>query len=197
MSRFTADSTAERGYSMVRQSNCHTTVRHLVRKDVSGWFRPHPVSETISARPKSLYLLSPYRIATAPERNSCRLTSFKSTGFDSPANNVGPWPASLGCTTNSKSSINPSSANASGSVTPPTNSPLPAPAPRLSCSTDLAKSPHTSSAFQSTRSSVLDTTYFLAASIVRAKRSIHSGLVPAGAGDRHPASIISYVTRPK
>jgi hypothetical protein len=47
--------------------------------------------------------------------------------FDSPANNVGPWPASLGCTTNSYSSINPSSANASGSVTPPTNSPLPAP----------------------------------------------------------------------
>src|SRR5258705_9253849 len=71
------------------------------------------------------YLLSSYRIATAPEPNSSRLTSFKSTGFDSPANNVGPWPASLGCTTNSYSSINPSSANASGSFTPPTNSPLP------------------------------------------------------------------------
>jgi hypothetical protein len=42
------------------------------------------------------------------------------TRFDSPANNVGPWPASVGCTTNSYSSINPSSANASGSVTPPT-----------------------------------------------------------------------------
>ena len=44
--------------------------------------------------------------------------------FDSPANNVGPWRC-LGCTTNSYSSINPSSANASGSFTPPTNSPLP------------------------------------------------------------------------
>src|SRR5439155_4856859 len=45
------------------------------------------------------YLLGSYRIATAPEPNSSRLTSFKSTCFDSPANNVGPWPASLGCTT--------------------------------------------------------------------------------------------------
>src|SRR5215218_7862650 len=71
------------------------------------------------------YLLGSYRIATAPESNSSLLTSFKSTCFDSPANNVGPWPASLGCTTNSYSSINPSSANASGSFTPPTNSPLP------------------------------------------------------------------------
>src|SRR2546422_1844978 len=63
------------------------------------------------------YLLGSYRIATAPEPNSSRLTSFKSTCFDSPANNVGPWPASLGCTTNSYSSINPSSANACGSFT--------------------------------------------------------------------------------
>ena len=95
------------------------------------------------------YLLGSYRIATAPEPNSSRLTSFKSRGFDSPANNVGPWPASLGCTTNSYSSINPSSANASGSFTPPTNSPLPD--SRLSCSTAFARSPRTSSAFQSTR----------------------------------------------
>jgi Phospholipase_D-nuclease N-terminal len=36
------------------------------------------------------YLLGSYRIATALEPNSCRLTSFKSTCFDSPANNVGP-----------------------------------------------------------------------------------------------------------
>jgi hypothetical protein len=54
------------------------------------------------------YLLGSYRIATAPEPNSSRLTSFKSIRFDSPANNVGPWPASLGCTTNSYSSISPS-----------------------------------------------------------------------------------------
>src|SRR5262245_33410225 len=77
------------------------------------------------------YLLGSYRIATAPEPNSSRLTSFKSTHFDNPANNVGPWPTSLGCTTNSYSSINPSSANASGSFTPPTSSPLPD--SRLSC----------------------------------------------------------------
>src|SRR5205807_10144407 len=76
-------------------------------------------------------LLGSYRIATAPEPNSSRLTSLKSTCFESPANNVGPWPASLGCTTNSYSSINPSSANASGSFTPPTNTPLPD--SRLSC----------------------------------------------------------------
>src|SRR5262245_4671053 len=77
------------------------------------------------------YLLGSYCIATAPEPNSSRLTSFKSIRFDSPANNVGPWPASLGCTTDSYSSINPSSANAIGSFTPPVNSPLPD--SRLSC----------------------------------------------------------------
>ena len=37
------------------------------------------------------YLLGTYRIATAPEPNSSRLTSLKSTRFDSPASNVGPW----------------------------------------------------------------------------------------------------------
>src|SRR5439155_21506933 len=70
------------------------------------------------------YLLGSYRIATAPELNASRLTSFKSRCFDSPANNVGPWPASQGCITNSYPSINPSSANASGSFTPPTKQPL-------------------------------------------------------------------------
>src|SRR5262245_11108430 len=52
------------------------------------------------------YLLGSYRIATAPEPSSSRLTSFRSTSFDSPANNVGPWPTKRGCTTNSYSSIN-------------------------------------------------------------------------------------------
>jgi hypothetical protein len=52
-------------------------------------------------------------------------------------------------------------------------------------------SPRTSSAFQSTRFKVLDTTYFFAASIVRAKGSIQSGLAPVRAGDRNAASIIS------
>src|SRR5687767_6142642 len=134
------------------------------------------------------YLLGSYRNATAPEPSSSRLTSFKSSGFDSPANNVGPWPTSLGCTTNSYSSINPSSANACGSFTPPVNSPFPG--CRLSCRTASPRSPRTSSAFQSTRSRVLDTTYFLAASIVRAKGSVHSGIAP-DRGDRHADSIIS------
>ena len=38
---------------------------------------------------------------------------------------------------------------------------------------------------------VLDTTYFFAASIVRAKGSIQSGLAPGRRGGRHAASIIS------
>src|SRR5262249_1288018 len=142
-----------------------------------------------------VYLLGSYRIATAPEPNSRRLTSRKSIRFDSPANSVGPWPASLGCTTNSYSSINPSSANACGSFTPPTNSPLPD--SRLSCSTACPRSPRPRSAFQSTRSRALDTTSFFAAPIVGAKGSIQSGLAPVRAGGRHAASIISYVTRPK
>jgi hypothetical protein len=47
------------------------------------------------------FFLGSYRIATTPEPNSSRLTSLKSTRFDSPANNVGPRPASLGRTSNS------------------------------------------------------------------------------------------------
>jgi hypothetical protein len=56
-----------------------------------------------------------------------------------PSNNVGPWPATTGCTTNSYSSINPRSANASGRVTPPTN--RPPPGSRLSCCAACCKSP--------------------------------------------------------
>jgi hypothetical protein len=70
----------------------------------------------------------------------------------------------------------------------------------LSCCTACSRSPCTSSAFQSTWSRVLDTTYFFAVSIVRAKgitySAIHSGQIPV-ARWRHAASIISYVTRPK
>src|ERR1043166_6305434 len=75
--------------------------------------------------------------------------------------------------TNSYSSISSSSVNACARFTPPTNSPFPG--SRLSCRTASPRSPRTSSAFQSTLSSVLDTTYFFAASIVRA-----NGSVPAG-----------------
>src|ERR1041384_409910 len=127
-----------------------------------------PMPVTLRTRTSDVgYLLGTYRSATAPEPNSSRLTSCKSTRFDSPANNVGPWPAILGCTTSSYSSINPSSANASGSVTPPVNSPLPDFC--LSCCTAFSRSPRTSSAFQSTWFKVLETTYFFAASLVGAK----------------------------
>lgn len=57
--------------------------------------------------------------------------------------------------------------------------------------TAVPGSPRTNSAFQSTRSSVLDTTCFFAAPIARAKGSIHAGLAPSGGGKRHAASIIS------
>jgi hypothetical protein len=49
-----------------------------------------------TARSPDRYLLGSYRIATAPEPNSSRLTSFKSMIFESPANSVGPWPALRG-----------------------------------------------------------------------------------------------------
>ena len=135
------------------------------------------------------YLLGSYRIATAPEPNSSRLTSLKLTGFDSPANNVGPWPASLGCTTNSYSSINPSSANASGSFTPPASSPLPdsclcaaerpSPDPR-------ARAPRSNRPGPGARHDVL-----LCRIDHPGEGSIRSGLAPVGAGGRNAASIIS------
>jgi hypothetical protein len=66
------------------------------RVDLEGLARSH-TAPARKVRPMA-YRLGSYRIATAPEPNSSRLTSFKSTCVDSPANNVGPWPASLGCT---------------------------------------------------------------------------------------------------
>ena len=55
---------------------------------------PKPSGAASSPNGPDGYLIGSYRIATAPEPNSCRLTSFKTTCFDSPANNVGPWPGS-------------------------------------------------------------------------------------------------------
>jgi hypothetical protein len=46
-------------------------------------------SATWANKPNACFLGS-YRIATAPEPYSSRLTSLKSIYFDSPANNVGP-----------------------------------------------------------------------------------------------------------
>src|SRR5262249_49469201 len=82
-------------------------------------------SRRAGRRPLELYLLGPYRTPGAPAPTSRRLTSLRSRGFDSPANRVGPWPASRGCTTSSYSSINASSDSACASFTPPTDSPLP------------------------------------------------------------------------
>src|ERR1019366_6535565 len=76
-------------------------------------------------------------------------------------------------------------ANASGSFTPPTNSPLPDSC--LSFSTAFPRSPRMISAFQSARSRVLDTRYFFAASIVRAKGSIQ-GSIQSG---RDPLTMIA------
>jgi hypothetical protein len=73
----------------------------LFNRTLEGLARVASMMRATRASKPDGYLLGSYRIATAPEPNSSRLTSFKSTGFDSPANNVGPWPASLGCTTNS------------------------------------------------------------------------------------------------
>jgi hypothetical protein len=75
---------------------------------LAGQTKRTPVSGTPSVCPYTTGALF-VRMATVSEPNSSRLTSLKS----------------LGCTTNSYSSINPSSANASGSFTPPTSSPLP------------------------------------------------------------------------
>jgi hypothetical protein len=66
-----------------------TTVKH-------GSVSLGPTRPTRANKPDG-YVLGSYRIATAPERNSSRLTSLKSICFESPANNVGPWPAGLGC----------------------------------------------------------------------------------------------------
>ena len=77
---------------------------------------------------------------------------------------------------------------------PPVASPLPGSC--FSSCTASPRSPRTSSAFQSTRSRVLDTTYFFAASIVRPKGAVQSG-IPSIPGGRQADSIISYVTRPK
>jgi hypothetical protein len=78
--------------------------------------------------------------------------------------------------------------NASGSFTPPTNSPLHD--SRLTCSTACPDPRHELPVpidpVQGGRHDVL-----LAASIVRAKGSIQSGLIPVRAGGRHAASIIS------
>src|SRR5437868_15247961 len=57
------------------------------------------------------------------------------------------------------------------------------------------RSPRTSSAFQSTRSRVLDTTYFFAASIVRAKGSIQSGRAPVATLTKNLSAELSALSK--
>src|SRR5438093_8598238 len=114
--------TRENCWKRRRGLDTNSQAKSVQKKRKKLYVRQNRGRPTRANKPNG-YVLGSYRIATAPELNSSRLTSFKSIRFDSPANNVGPWPTSLGCTTNSYSSINPSSAKASGSFTPPTNSP--------------------------------------------------------------------------
>src|SRR2546428_13162214 len=80
---------------------CSTTVTGCAGDGQVGrdFGRPGPsrsmMRPTRANKPNG-YLLGSYRIATAPEPNSSRLTSLKSIRFDSPATNVGPGPATLG-----------------------------------------------------------------------------------------------------
>src|SRR3989449_10558100 len=96
---------------------CHRYALAMVRlvETLEGLASCSIMRPTRANKPNG-YLLGSYRIATAPEPNSSRLTSFKATPFASPANNVGPCPASLRCTTNSYSPIHPTSPNATGSL---------------------------------------------------------------------------------
>src|SRR4026209_1633023 len=84
----------------------------LFNRTLEGLARVASMMRATRASKPDGYLLGSYRIATAPEPNSSRLTSFKSIGFDSPANNVGPWPPSPGRTTNSHYSIKPTTHHA-------------------------------------------------------------------------------------
>jgi hypothetical protein len=62
-----------------------------VESEYFHWICPsYSMMRPTRADKRNDYLLGSYRIATAPEANSSRLTSLKSTGFDNPANNVGP-----------------------------------------------------------------------------------------------------------
>ena len=89
------------GRQLVAYRRDNDTADAAGRSEYFHWICPRcSMMRPTRANKPNGYLLGSYRIATAPEPNSSRLTSLKSTSFDSPANNVGPWPASLGCTTN-------------------------------------------------------------------------------------------------
>ena len=159
-----------------------------------GWAREDRQIGT-SPRPNG-YRRGSYRIATAPEPNSSRLTSLKSIRCANPANKVGPWPASTGMH-HELMLINQSQlrqrerelyASHEQSLT---RLPLELLNGRPQIPAHEFRIPI--DPVQRARHDVR----FFAASIVRAKGSIQSGLAPVRAGGHHAASIISYVTRPK
>jgi len=145
--------------------------------------------EMTSASPRLPSRLIPHR--HRPRAELLPAYELQVDTFDSPANNVGPCPASLGCTTNSYSSINPSSVNASGSSRLPRTVPYPTP---LELFNGLPRSPRTSSAFQSTRSRVLDTTYFFAAS--NRRRRVPSNQAALRPAPRPPRCLSYFVGHP-
>jgi hypothetical protein len=119
------------------------------------------------------YLLGSYRIAMAPEPNSRRLTSFKSRCLESPATTSArvprPWDVRR---TRTRRSTQLGQCEREFDASHEQSLPgLP-----LEPLNGVAEVAANEPAFQSTRSSVLDTTYFFAALIVRAKGSIHLGL---------------------
>jgi len=95
-------------FSSSRRSGSETVEGRRYPNVAPKWKGLLTTTGEVRAKIGDAYLLGSYRIATAPEANSSRLMSFKSIRLASPANDVGPWPASLGCATNSYSSINPS-----------------------------------------------------------------------------------------
>src|SRR5699024_5928054 len=123
-----------------------------------------------------------------PASSSLRSTSSRSTTSLSPAKREGPWPAMQGWMTNSNSSMRPSSASASGSVTPPTASPVTDCS--LSSRTAVPRSSRMSSEFQSTRSKMLETTYLRAGSMAATNGSRSASGVVSPSGRRQASSII-------
>jgi hypothetical protein len=113
-----------------------------------------------------------YRVAIAPEPNSSRLTSFKSIRFDCPANNVGPpaWAAPRTCT---HRSLPAPPTPAGGATHEQSLTRLP-----LELLNGLAQISAHELRVPIAPLQVLDTTYFLAASIVGRRVPSNQASVP-------------------
>ena len=127
-------------------TKCNTAKRPLGRPPVCQEGRTTWESSTKPMATFSAHTASPPPPSRTPARSRASSRYASITPRTTSAHGPLPWDARRTRTHRS----NPSSANACGSFTPPTNSPLPD--SRLSCSTAFPRSPRTSSAFQSTRS---------------------------------------------